>query len=141
MSAHRDIENLIFTYAAHVDSGDFADVGELFAHGTFSGATPATGREAVERCFRDTLVVHPDGTARTRPLTTNVRIDVDEPAGTATAHSYWTALQAVPGLPLQPIASGHYDDRFERCAGTWRFTERRPHVALAGDLSHHLKAA
>ncbi|MFI5606426.1 nuclear transport factor 2 family protein [Amycolatopsis sp. NPDC051903] len=141
MSAHRAIENLIFTYAAHVDSGDFAGVGELFAHGTFAGATPATGRAAVERCFRDTLVVYPDGTPRTRHLTTNVRIDVDETAGTATAHSYWTALQATPGLPLQPIASGHYDDRFERSAGVWRFAERRPHVALAGDLSHHLKAA
>jgi SnoaL-like domain len=135
MLAHQAIENLIFTYAAHVDSGNFAGVGGLFAHGTFVGGAPATGREAV-----DTLVLYPDGTPRTRHLTTNVRIDVDEAAGTATAHSYWTALQAAPGLALQPIASGHYDDRFERSDGAWRFVERRPHVALAGDLSRHLKA-
>ncbi|WP_326835564.1 nuclear transport factor 2 family protein [Amycolatopsis rhabdoformis] len=141
MTAHHAIENLIFTYAARVDEGDFAAVGELFAHGTFAGGAPATGRAAVERYFRDTLVVYPDGTPRTRHLTTNVRVEVDEAAGTATAHSYWTALQAVPGLPLQPIASGYYDDRFERADGSWRFVERRPHVALAGDLSHHLKIA
>ncbi|MEV8608173.1 nuclear transport factor 2 family protein [Amycolatopsis sp. NPDC051373] len=141
MSAREAIENLIFSYAAHVDSGNFAAVGELFAHGTFAGGEPATGREAVERYFHDTLVLYPDGTPCTRHLTSNVRVHVDEAAGAATAHSYWTALQAAPGLPLQPIASGHYDDRFERSHGAWRFVERRPHVALAGDLSHHLKAA
>ncbi|HEY3712521.1 MAG TPA: nuclear transport factor 2 family protein [Amycolatopsis sp.] len=138
----RAIENLILTYAACVDAGDFAGVGELFAEGVFAGGgTSATGREAVERYFRDTLIVYADGTPRTRHLTTNLRIDVDEAAGTATAHSYWTALQAVTDLPLQPIATGHYDDRFARRNGQWRFTERRPSVDLAGNLAYHLKSA
>jgi 3-phenylpropionate/cinnamic acid dioxygenase small subunit len=136
----RAIENLILTYAACVDAGDFAGVGELFAEATFAGgATSVTGREPVERYFRDTLIVYADGTPRTRHLTTNLRIDVDEAAGTATAHAYWTALQAVEDFPLQLIASGHYDDRFARRNGQWRFTERRPSVDLAGDLSHHLR--
>jgi hypothetical protein len=48
-------------------------------------------------------------------------------------------LQAVPGLPLQPIASGRYHDRFERHDGEWVFAERRVSIDLVGDVSHHLR--
>jgi len=47
-------------------------------------------------------------------------------------------LQAVPGLPLQPILAGRYHDRFERRSGVWWFSERRYLVDLVGDVSHHL---
>ncbi|MEU4670204.1 nuclear transport factor 2 family protein [Amycolatopsis sp. NPDC023774] len=134
---HRD---LIFTNAAHVDSRNFAaascsPTAPSRAAPRRRGAKPSSGTSTTRSCF------YPDGTPRTRHLTSNVRGHVDEAAGTATAHSYWTALQAAPGLPLQPIASGHYDDRFERSDGVWHFVERRPRVAPAGDLSHHFKAA
>lgn len=42
--------------------------------------------------------------ARTRHIVTNVVIEVDEQAGTAVSRSYFTALQALPDLALQPIA-------------------------------------
>ena len=61
--------------------------------------------------------------------------------GTAVSRSYFTALQALSDLALQPIASGRYHDRFERHDGHWRFAERRVHVDLAGDMSHHLRHA
>jgi hypothetical protein len=70
-----------------------------------------------------------------------VVIEVDEQAGTAVSRSYFTALQALSDLALQPIASGRYHDRFERHDGHWRFAERRVHVDLAGDMSHHLRRA
>ena len=41
-------------------------------------------------------------------MTTNLLLEVDEEAGTATARSYWTVLQAVPGLlssPFWPVAT------------------------------------
>ena len=91
--------------------------------------------------FRDTLIVYDDGTPRTRHLVTNVVIEVDYQAGTAGARSYFTALQALPGLALQPIASGRYRDRFGRRDGQWRFLERRVSVDLVGDVSHHLRRA
>ena len=47
-------------------------------------------------------------------------------------------LQAVPGLPLQPILAGRYHDRFEQDEGTWWFSERRYQIELIGDLSHHM---
>jgi hypothetical protein len=66
-------------------------------------------------------------------------VEVDEEPGTAVSRSYFTALQALPDLPLQPIVSGRYYDRFERHDGNWRFTERTVSIDLVGDVSHHLR--
>jgi hypothetical protein len=54
-------------------------------------------------------------------LKANVAIEVDEEAGTAVSRAYFTALQALPDLALQPIVSGRDHDRFERRDGQWRF--------------------
>ena len=43
-------------------------------------------------------------------------------APVATTRSYFTVLQAVPGLTLQPILAGRYHDEFEHVDGEWRFT-------------------
>ncbi len=71
-------------------------------------------------------------------MTTNLILDVDDANGTATARSYWTVLQAAPGLPLQPILAGRYHDRFRRRNGRWSFSERRYLVDLVGDVSRHM---
>jgi hypothetical protein len=80
-----------------------------------------------------------DGTPRTKHVTTNVAVDADEAAGTATARSYFTVLQGVEGAPLQIIVAGRYYDAFERVDGDWRFTDRLIYSDLIGDLSRHLK--
>jgi 3-phenylpropionate/cinnamic acid dioxygenase small subunit len=140
--SYRAIENLIAAYAELVDDGDFAGLGALLAGATFiGGGAPVTGADAIEKMFGDTVIVYDDGTPRTRHITSNVAIEVDESAGTAVARAYFTALQALPGLALQPIASGRYQDRFERRDGQWRFAERRVHVDLIGDVSRHLRRA
>jgi 3-phenylpropionate/cinnamic acid dioxygenase small subunit len=140
--SYRAIEKLIMTYAELVDDGDFAGAGALLADATFTGGGgPVRGADAIEQMFRDTLIVYDDGTPRTRHLITNVIIEVDEQMGTAAARSYFTALQALPGLALQPIASGRYRDRFAGHGGQWRFLERRVNVDLVGDVSHHLRRA
>ncbi|MEV5238449.1 nuclear transport factor 2 family protein [Streptomyces cinnamoneus] len=141
-SSHRAIENLIARYAELVDDGDFAGVGTLLADATFTGSGgPVRGRDAIEGMFRDTVIVYADGTPRTQHVTTNVAIEVDERADTAVARSYVTVLQALPDLPLQPIAGGRYHDRFERRDGQWRFAERRVRINLVGDVSRHLRRA
>jgi 3-phenylpropionate/cinnamic acid dioxygenase small subunit len=141
-SSYRAIENLIATYAALVDDGDFAGVGTLLAHATFTGgAGSVSGRDAVEKLLRDNLIIYDDGTPRTKHVTTNVAIEVDEVAGTAASRCYFTALQALPDLALQPIVSGRYHDRFERRDGQWRFVERRVRTDLVGDVSRHLRHA
>jgi 3-phenylpropionate/cinnamic acid dioxygenase small subunit len=139
-SSYRAIENLIATYAELVDDGDFAGLGTLLAEATFTGSgAPVNSAEAIEKMFRDMLIVYDDGTPRTKHVTTNIAIEADEEAGTAVSRAYFTVLQALPGLPLQPIASGRYRDRFERCDGQWRFAERRVRVDLVGDVSRHLR--
>ena len=82
-----------------------------------------------------------DGLPRTKHLTTNLTVEVDEEAGTATARSYITVLQALPGFPLQPIFAGRYRDRFARVDGRWRWTRREVIGDLYGDVSHHVRNA
>ena len=98
-----------------------------------------SGRDAIEKMLRDSLIVYDDGTPCTKHVTTNLAIEVDEVAGTAVSRSYFTALQALPDLPLQPIVSGRYQDRFERRDRQWRFVQRRVRTDLVGDVSRHLR--
>ncbi|KOT54886.1 MULTISPECIES: nuclear transport factor 2 family protein [Streptomyces] len=138
--SHRAIENLMARYAELVDDGDFAGLGVLLADATFIGSgAPVRGAGAIERMFRETLIVYGDGTPRTQHVTSNVAIEVDEQAGKADARSYVTVFQALPELPLQAIAAGRYRDRFERRGGRWRFVERRVRMRLVGDVSRHLR--
>lgn len=100
---------------------------------------PASGQEAIEAMFRDTIITYEDGTPRTKHVTTNVVIDLAPYSGRAAARSYFTVLQALPDPALQPIAAGRYHDQFEWRARRWRFAERRVHVDLVGDVSRHLR--
>jgi hypothetical protein len=143
--SYQQIANLIATYAERIDLGDFEGVADLLADAAVGSGDESTelltGREGILGLYRSTTRRYPDGTPGTKHLTANLIIDIDDQGGTATARSYWTVLQAVPGLPLQPILSGRYHDRFERTVDGWRFAERRFLVDLVGDLSHHLLVA
>jgi 3-phenylpropionate/cinnamic acid dioxygenase small subunit len=140
-AARAAIEALIFTYAERLDAGDLAGVAALFRSATYGGAQGGEyrGDEAVLAVLTRRVMLY-DGVPRTRHITTNVVIDLDLPAGAATARAYFTVIQAAAGLPLQPIVAGRYHDRFARHAGTWRFAERLIFVDLVGDLSRHLRA-
>jgi len=139
-SSYRAIENLIAAYAELVDDGDFAAVGVLLADATFTGAAGSvSGRDAIEKMLRENVITYADGTPRTKHVTTNLAIEVDEETSTAVSRSYFTALQALPDLALQPIVSGRYYDRFQRRNGQWRFVERRVKTDLVGDVSGHLR--
>lgn len=139
--AHQAIANLIYRYAECVDNADFEGIRDLFADAAFTGSGGTLhGGDAIARMFEKTVIVHPDGTLCTKHVTTNLAIEVDEHTGTATSKAYYTVLQAVPGLPLQPIACGTYNDTFTRHEDEWRFTERRITLDLTGDVTHHLRA-
>jgi 3-phenylpropionate/cinnamic acid dioxygenase small subunit len=140
-ASDRQIENLIARYALLVDDGDFAGLGELLDSADFTlGANTARGKAAVEELALSVLRTYADGTPRTRHVTTNLFIEVDEESGTATSRSYFTVMQQADGFPLQPVATGRYRDAFERHDGSWRFTSRTVGDQLFGDLSHHVKA-
>jgi 3-phenylpropionate/cinnamic acid dioxygenase small subunit len=141
--AARAIEKLIFTYAELIDHGDIAGLADLLSAATIGvdgAAAGLRGREQIIDLFRSTVRLHDDGTPKTKHVTTNVQLDVDDGAGTATARSYFTVFQAATGLPLQPIVAGRYRDRFECRDGSWVFVERRFTTDLVGDVSRHLLA-
>ena len=141
----REIENLLYTYAERIDAGDFDGVADLFAHGRVcgqEGGPPETvfeGRDRVLAMYeRSTRRYDDTGTPKTKHLTTNARIEVDEEAGTATCRSTFVVLQATDALALQPIITGHYGDTFQRLEGVWWFDTRTMYVDQLGDLSQHL---
>jgi hypothetical protein len=139
-SARDAITTLVHVYAERVDAGDLEGVAALFADATYGadGGPERRGTAEVLGALRDAIILH-DGVPRTKHVITNLTIAVDEPAGTATARSYFTVLQATTTLPLQPILAGRYHDRFARRADGWRFADRRIFMDLIGELREHVR--
>ncbi len=140
-SSRDEIEQLLYLYAERIDAGDFAGVAELLQHAVIT--TPGAeggprGREAILALYEKSTRRYEDGTPKTKHVTTNAIIEVDEEAGRATSRAYFTVFQSLPDFPLQPIISGRYHDRFEHVDGAWRFSERMMIPELFGDLSRHL---
>ena len=135
------LRNLLGQYCDLMDAGDFDGVGALFADATMAagdGPPFLDGAVSTAAFFRTGTQVH-DGTLRTKHLILNTQFDEPAIDGAVVARSSYVVLQAVDGLPLQPIITGRYVDTFGRDAvDAWRFVERRFHVDLVGDLSHHL---
>jgi 3-phenylpropionate/cinnamic acid dioxygenase small subunit len=141
LPAHVAVTNLIFSYAERIDAGDFEGVAELFRHGEITVAGSDVrhqGVEQVRRMYEGWTRRYEDGTPRTKHVTTNLIVEVDEVSGTATCRSYFTVLQQTQGLPLQPIIAGRYHDRFKFADGEWRFAQRHMITDLVGNLSQHL---
>ena len=140
--ARSGIERIVYGYAERVDAGDFVGMADLFRHAVYKGGGPddpgVVGSEAMLAIQEGIIRRYPDGTPRTKHVVTNLVIDADEPAGTASARSYFTVLQQVDDHPLQVIVAGRYHDRFERADDEWRLTERIILCDLIGDISRHL---
>ena len=145
----REIENLLYTYAERIDAGDLDGVADLFRHGRIHGQEDPQphavfeGRDAVRRLYGTAIRTYDDtGTPKTKHVTTNAIIEVDDDARTATARSSYLVTQATADLPLQVIITGHYRDSFHRpveADGRWCFETRVMFIDQTGDLSHHLK--
>ena len=143
MSTDREaITDLVYAYAERIDVGDFEGVADLFAEAelTFEGfAEGRPGREKILAMYETSTRRYDDGTPRTKHVMTNVVVEVDDDRRSATARTYFTVLQAVPGVfSLQPIIAGRYRDAFARTDGSWRFAHRHMLVDLVGDLSQHM---
>ena len=141
--AHEQLRNLLGTYCERMDAGDFTGLAELFTHARLAdehGNVFATGSAEVLAMWQAQTLLY-DGSPRTRHVTANPVIDVDEGAGTARVTSSYVVFQGVEDFPLQPIVSGRYADTFA-CGdnGRWHWTERRYAIDHTGDLSHHLRS-
>ena len=130
------ITALVNRYCELFDTGQFDEFAAQFEHGQWHRADP--GAAAARRWIDDNVHVY-DGLPRTKHLTTNLTVEVDEEAGAAAARSYITVLQALPDFPLQPIFAGRYLDRFTLVDGRWRWARREVIGDLYGDVSHHVR--
>jgi hypothetical protein len=142
MSSRNEILHLVNQYGFTIDGGDLDGFAGLFAHGEWGveGATLFSGKAELLEVL-DNVIIYADGTPRTKHVTSNVELEIDEAAGTASGQCYVTLFQQVDQLPLQAIYCGHYFDEFERVDGQWRFSRRVIRHQLVGDLSAHLKTA
>jgi 3-phenylpropionate/cinnamic acid dioxygenase small subunit len=144
MRAETQITNLLYRYAECIDAGDLAGAAALFEHARIRIGGPDPEQDTIDAArllgiWKSLIVLHPDGTPRTKHVTTNPIIEIDEDAGTASCRSYYTVLQQTDGMPLQTIVTGRYHDRFERVAGQWRFSYRDlTLIDMVGDVSRHL---
>jgi hypothetical protein len=134
-------EALLADYAERIDAGDFDGVGRLFADATIvdpSGAVIASGSDEVAALFRATTRRFEDGTPRTKHVTTNTIVEVDDrDARAAEVRSCFVVFQHTAGS-LQPIVAGRYIDQLELREGAWRFRSRQMRPRLFGDVSNHL---
>lgn len=140
LEARFAIQDVMYRYAECVDLARFAELGELFRHGSIyaAGEEPMRGAETVRRFYAATNKVHADGTLRTRHLASNPIIEIDPGGARATARSYFVVLQATDAVPLQPIVAGRYHDRFHVVEGAWWFAERVVLVDQIGNMKDHL---
>jgi ketosteroid isomerase-like protein len=136
------ITALIYTYAERIDAGDFAGIGELFAHATltFEGFdNVVSGQQDIQDLYKRTTRRYDDGTPRTKHVMTNVLVDVADDGLSAASRSYFTVLQAVPdALALQPVIAGRYRHRYRYVDGQWRVDAMHIMIDLTGDLDHHM---
>ena len=139
--ARDEITALMYGYAEKLDLGDLAGVAAYFEDATYGpgGGPSIKGGKTLETLLNQIVKLY-DGTPRTKHVTTNLMIDVDEKGDTATARSYFSVFQGVEGTPLQPIIMGRYHDQFRRGPSGWYFTDRQIFMDLVGDLSRHLRS-
>jgi SnoaL-like domain len=140
MSAREEILHLMNSYGFTIDTGDFEGCASLFSHGAWEmeGAKPHSGKQEMLALLAN-VKLYEDGTPKTKHVTSNVDLTINEAAGTARSECYVTVFQQTADLPLQAIFSGHYFDTFERENGSWRFVKRLIRHMLVGDMRAHLK--
>ena len=142
MNDSRQIENLIYCYAERIDAGDLEGVAELFRDAEIVSTAHNVRRsgldEVLEMYALSCRIHESTGTPLTKHLTTNVIIELEKNNREASARSYYTVIQATDALPLQPIISGRYRDRFRKVDEKWQFASREMLIDLIGNCSEHL---
>lgn len=133
------ITNLLYRYGELFDQGRFDDVIELFNEACFMMDNGDKLPPAAMRQLWDQLVILHDGLPRTRHLCTNAQIYIE--GDEAECRSIYVVFQATDKLPLQPIVSGTYHDRFFKTSNdVWKFKSRQyKTMDLVGDTSEHMR--
>ena len=126
MNIETEIGNLIYIYAESLDAGDMEKACELFQDAQIIDATSGAvinGSADILSVYKHSIIIHGNGTPKTKHITSNIIFDIDEGNGLAKTRSYFTVLQKTVELPLQTIVAGRYHDAFACTDGIWHFTQ------------------
>lgn len=143
MNSKEEIVKLINQYSFTIDSGDLEGFAALFEKGEwiFANAEAVKGKDLKEKVL-DKIILYDDGTPRTRHMTTNMDIEIDEALGVATCTRYVFVVQQTEQLPLQVIYSGEYKDEFARNEKEqWYYKRLKIEKPFFGELKNHLTNA
>lgn len=136
-----EITNLLYAYNDLIDRGNLEGAMDLFkdAKLKISGVDEPVDHKTFLAILKRVVIIYSDGTPKTRHMVTNPIINIDDIHGIATSKATFTVLQQTETLPLQIIATGYYNDKFEKWEGKWRFKYREselPHIY--GNIHGHI---
>ncbi|WP_236791990.1 nuclear transport factor 2 family protein [Amycolatopsis sp. GM8] len=125
-----EIRNLIARVAHLADDGD---IDEYLSHWCEDASWGGSGRPLLsgqDALRAGVLQRREEGIqgpgAGTRHVNTTLWVEVDVPAGTASAQSYFVLLAPEKDTNGHRVArTGRYDDRFRRTADGWKFVSRQ----------------
>ncbi|MCW3029586.1 MAG: hypothetical protein JWN81_2797 [Solirubrobacterales bacterium] len=127
MNDYEAIRQLLYRYSFYVDARDYGKLGDLLAQATFSLIWKTEGIEHTGIRGADEIRAyysnHQKDRRPSRHIITNVVIDIDDDGQSASVYAYLTSV-GHPPEPPSVLLSGHYEDRFEKIDGEWRFTEK-----------------
>ncbi|SFK07820.1 SnoaL-like domain-containing protein [Pseudovibrio ascidiaceicola] len=136
-SDHDQILELLNRYSFTLDGGDLEGFAELFTDGEWGmEGSMHQGKEALLAGVLSTVLLQPDGTPKTRHISTNIQLEIDMEACIATCKRYGLVIQQTADLPLKPIFSADYFDTFSKVDDVWCFKKCELKRAFVGDLSH-----
>jgi hypothetical protein len=135
------IKNVVLSYVELLDLGDLDGLADVFTRATVrmpGSANELRGPDAFKESIQHSVQFY-DGIPSTKHVVSNIIVEIHDDRRTATARSYYTAFQARPELPLQPILAGRFHDLLERDGDDWHIVERMIYTDLIGDLRFHVK--
>lgn len=125
-----EIRELTCRYAMRISRGQpvadmFTDDGAFIIHVPGREVQEARGRAAIDALYAGVV----DPTKRTQPTVHNhvIVVEGDEATGLC-----WLEVRAMDGDVLSAAGSGHYEDRFRREGGRWKFVVRT--ITMSGPM-------
>ena len=123
---HEEIRYLLRNYGRFLDQRDFEAFSLLFAEEEgewIGGMGKARGRQAIRKLMEEQIGGGTgEPTASNYHLFMNDMIDLNGDEASATT-KWMFVIRSETGLP-QPLLLGHYEDRFIREKGQWKFLQR-----------------
>lgn len=114
-----EIAELRARYCHVLDHRDWDTLANMFTEdGEFNGLAHAKGRAEIHQFFSGFVNDMAEGFWH---FCTNPTIDLDGDSATGRISMQYLSLKK----GVSYVSAGHYDDRFQRVDGTWKFRERK----------------